>query len=95
MEGGSSFDSNPIPLGCYYSYWWDGNDIEHLVLLIVFRNPHVMFGAEGEEGGFFYLNLLRLRENCQGKENFLRIFCELGKGLFFGFVYFAENFLWG
>ena len=78
MESGSSFDSNPIPLGYYYPYWWDGNSIEHLVLLIEFRD------VLGRRGGrrIFLLELAKIAEELSGGGDFFEDFCELGKGLF-------------
>ena len=42
----------------------------------------MMFGAEGEEGGFFLLEFARIAEELSGEGEFFEDFCELGKGLF-------------
>ena len=73
MESGSSFDSNPIPLGYYYPYWWDGNSIEHLVLLIVFRRW--CLGQKGRKEDFllcffdvfFVIGFVRIAEDFWGE----------------------------
>ena len=41
-----------------------------------------MFWAEGEEGGFFLLELAKIAEELSGGGEFFEVFCELGKGLF-------------
>ena len=109
MESGSSFDSNPIPLGYSNPYWWDEYNIEHLVLLIVFHSWCV---AQKGRREIFYLNSWGLEKTSQGMENIfvygLRTFLGYNGvgdsrkliriclifGKTFGFVRIAEDF-WG